>query len=105
DEGGGGGVSRRAVQVPQGDGERASTGATREQERAVDIEEDEAHGSQREAGSASERRRETMGGRRSMTASASAVVLQRPRVKQSEPSISWGAQPMALSTCEGAPVR
>ena len=37
--------------------------------------------------------------------STSAAVLQRPRVKQSEPSASAGVQPMARSTCEGVWVR
>jgi len=41
-----------------------------------------------------------MGGRRSSTDSTSAAVLQRPRVKQSEPSASSGVQPMARSTWE-----
>ena len=37
--------------------------------------------------------------------STSAIVLHRPMVKHNEPSISWGAQPMARSTCDGVPVR
>src|SRR6266508_5079027 len=98
-------VSGRPVDVLEGDGEGPPSGAARDQDSAVDIEEDEAHGAQRGAGSASERSRATMGGSRSITASTSAAVLQRPMVKQREPSISCGAQPMARSTCDGVPVR
>ena len=46
-----------------------------------------------------------MGGSRSSTVSTSVEVLQRPSVKQSEPSASAGVQPMARRTWDGVCVR
>src|SRR5437867_10110439 len=98
-------VARRPVDVLESDGEGPASRAACNQDGPVDVEENGAHGAQRWAGRASERSRATMGGSRLISASTSAMVLQRPMVKQSEPSISCGAQPMARSTCDGVPVR
>jgi hypothetical protein len=75
-------------------------GPFRRDQGAVDIKKKEAVHKEDvlEAKGEMARRRSTVRGNTSRTSSMSELRVQRPSVKQTEPSISSGRQPMAFST-------
>src|SRR5205085_7013341 len=91
--------AHRPIHFPEGPAQRRPARSAGGDERAVDVEQEEAHYG------ASRRRRPTIAGNTSTTASMSCPVVHRPSVKQSEASAATSSDPMARRMCDGWPVR